>query len=195
MFVPAFEIGVWNVWLFMSVFVLQMLVIMAVDKRVMERSHIPKEAKQSRTDKYTGPIANLVWLIALGYSLFIPLQLGTIWFYSGSIVFLIGTILLAISTYDFIAVASDQPIKTGAYKFSRHPMYLATFLICLGSSIASVSMILLALTIIMVLCFHKEALLEERYCLNKYGYQYKEYIDKVPRWIGIRKTNQPGSIT
>jgi protein-S-isoprenylcysteine O-methyltransferase Ste14 len=153
MFVSAFEMGVWNVWLFMSVFILQMFVIMAAGKRVMERSHIPKEAKQNRIDKYTGPIANLVWLITLGYSVFLPLQLGTFWFYVGLTVFIIGAILLIISTRDFVVATSDQTIITGAYKFSRHPMYLATFLICLGSSIASVSIIFLMLTTIMVLCF------------------------------------------
>jgi protein-S-isoprenylcysteine O-methyltransferase Ste14 len=187
MFVPAFEIGIWNVWLLMSVFILQMLVIMAAGRRVMERSHIPKEVKRNRIEKYTGAIANLVWFIALGYSIFLPLQLGTIWFYAGMIVFIIGTLLLTIATYNFIAAASDQPIKNGVYKFSRHPMYLATSLICLGSGIASVSIVFLTLSIIMILCFYKEALLEEMYCLNKYGDSYKEYISKVPRWIGIRK--------
>jgi hypothetical protein len=30
--IPAFEIGVWNAWIFMSVFILQMLVIMLLGK-------------------------------------------------------------------------------------------------------------------------------------------------------------------
>lgn len=189
MFVPAFKIGIWNVWLFMSVFILQMLIIMAAGKRVWEKSHIPKEDRKNRINKDTGPMANLVWLIALGYSVFLPLQLGTLWFYVGSIIFIAGTLLLAIATFNFIAAPSDQPIKNGAYKLSRHPMYLATFLICLSSSIASVSFVFLLMTIIMAFCFHKEALLEESYCLSRYDKAYLEYLCEVPRWIGFPKKN------
>jgi protein-S-isoprenylcysteine O-methyltransferase Ste14 len=29
---------------------------------------------------------------------------------------------------------------------------------------------------------------EERYCKEKYGDSYKEYLNKVPRWIGIPKS-------
>jgi protein-S-isoprenylcysteine O-methyltransferase Ste14 len=187
MFTPVFEIGLWNVWLFMSVFVLQMLVIMVADRRVMERSHVPKEARQNRTERLTGPIANLVWFVALGYSIFLPLRLGTIWFYVGCVVFVLGALLLAVATCNFIAATSDQLITKGAYKISRHPMYLATFLICLGGSIASVSFVFSLLSILMASCFHKEALLEERYCQKKHGRAYTEYLGKVPRWIGFPK--------
>ena len=29
---------------------------------------------------------------------------------------------------------------------------------------------------------------EERYCKEKYGDTYKEYLNTVPRWIGIPKS-------
>ncbi|MBA7552902.1 hypothetical protein ES705_45479 [subsurface metagenome] len=124
----------------------------------------------------------------MGYSIFLPFKLGTIWFYIGIFVFIIGLTLITIATYNFISALSDQLITKGAYKFSRHPMYLATFFICLGSGISSASWIFLFLSIIMALCFHKEALAEEKYCLDKYGNAYQEYIDYVPRWIGVPRT-------
>ncbi len=186
-FMSVLKPGIWNAWLFMSVFILQMMVIMFAGERVKKRSHVPAEVKQSKRDKYTAVIANLVWLLALAYSIFLPLRLNTIWFYSGLIIFIIGLVLLTIATYDFMSVPSEHVIARGAYKISRHPMYMATFFICLGAGIASVSWVFLLISMIMGISFYREMLIEEKYCLYKYGSPYQEYMNRVPRWIGIPK--------
>jgi len=186
-FIPAFKIGIWNAWIFMSVFILQMFVMLFADKRIWERSHIPIEAKRNKFERYVGIIGNFIWLLAMGYSVFLPLQLGTIWFYVGFCVFIIGMILMAGATFNFINTSADLVITKGLYQHSRHPMYLATFFICLGSSIATVSWVFIFFSIIIALCFHQEALIEERYCLDKYGSAYQEYLNSVSRWFGISK--------
>ena len=182
--VPAFKIGIWNAWIFMSVFLLQMLAIVFADKRVLKRSHIPIEARLNKLERYAGIIGNLIWLLALGYSVFLPLQPGTTWFYIGLSVFIIGLTLMLLATFNFVTTPIDQLITKGAYNFSRHPMYLATFFICLGSGIATISWLFIFFSIIMALCFYQEALIEERYCLNKFNNDYQEYINRTPRWIG-----------
>ncbi|MFC2060991.1 methyltransferase family protein [Elusimicrobiota bacterium] len=183
----AFKIGMWNAWIFMSVFILQMLAIMLIDKRVWERSHIPFDAKRNQFERYVGIAANIIWLIAMGYSVFLPLQLGTIWFYVGLAVFVVGLAVLIMATFNFIAAPADQLITKGVYNFSRHPMYLATFLICIGSGIATVSLLFIFISIIMIICFFKEAIVEEKYCFSRYGNAYKEYMNNTYRWFGILK--------
>ena len=182
---PAFKLGIWNAWLFMSVFLLQMIAIFFVDKSIREKSHVPIEARINKLERYVGIIGTYIWLSAMGYSVFLPLQLGTIWFYVGLSIFIIGLILMAIATFNFITTTTDMLITKGTYKLSRHPMYLATFFICLGSGIATVSWLFIFFSVIMILCFRQEALIEERYCLDKYGGAYHEYLNSVPRWFGI----------
>ncbi len=188
--IPAFKIGVWNAWIFMSVFLLQMMAIAFLDKRAWERSHIPQEAKKNKFERYIGAVANAIWLLALGYSLFLPLQPGYIWFYFGLCVFIIGLIIMVIATINFIATPPDQLITKGAYYYSRHPMYLATFFICVGAGIASISWLFLLLSIVMALCIYQEALIEERYCFTRYGNVYKEYTNRTPGWIGIPRKHK-----
>ncbi len=189
-FIPAFKIGVWNVWMFMSVFLFQMLAIWFLDKRAWERSHVPAEVKKNKLERYTGGVANVIWLLAMGYSLFLPLKTGTFWFYMGLCVFIIGLTILISATINFITASPDQPITRGAYRLSRHPMYVAIFFICLGSGFASGSGLFVFLTISMALCFNREAMIEERYCLTSYGNKYKEYMKKTPRWIGVPKKDK-----
>jgi len=177
--IPAFKIGICNAWIFMSVFLVQMLVIMLINKHVRERSHVPKEARRNKFERNVGVIGNLFWLLALCYSVFLPLQVSTTWFYIGLSVFIIGLISMAIATYNFIVTPTEQLITKGAYKYSRHPMYLATFFICLGAGIAAISWLFIFLSIIMAFCFYQEALIEEKYLLDKFGDEYLEYQSKV----------------
>ena len=183
--IPALKIGLWNAWIFMSAFLLQMLVMLFADKRIWKKSHLPIEARRDKLERNIGIVANFFWLLAMVYSVFLPLRLGTIWFYIGLSIFVIGLILMTIATFNFITTPADQLIIEGVYKFSRHPMYLSTFIICLGSGIATGSLLFIFLSIIMALCFFQEALIEERYCLDRYGNAYREYINRTPRWIGI----------
>ena len=184
---PAFKIGFWNGWIFMSVFLIQMLAMMFAGSRVMKRSHVPAQAREARGKKYIGLMANFSWFLALFYSVFLPFKLGTIWFYIGLLVFIFGVIILILSTVSFMATPHDQLILRGVYRFSRHPMYLSTLFICLGCGVAVGSLLFVLITMVMAFCFHQEALVEESYCLDLYGETYQKYMDSVPRWGGRLK--------
>jgi len=188
--VPAFEIGVWNAWIFMSSFLLQWLAIILAGKNVAERSGHPADMKRSKTEKRAGIIGNTIWLLATVYSIFLPLQLETPWFYPGLAIFLIGLGILTAATISFATAPFDKPITHGIYHYSRHPMYLATFLIFLGTSIASASWVFFLLGIANIFWMRTEALVEERYCLERYNDTYREYMNRMPRWIGIPKAGK-----
>jgi protein-S-isoprenylcysteine O-methyltransferase Ste14 len=185
--IPAFEIGIWNAWIFMIIFIFQMIVIMFVDKKIWKKSHVPIDTKKNKYEKQVGILANFIWLISMIYSIFLPLKLKSNLFYIGLIVFFIGLIILIRATYDFITTKSTMVIKTGVYKISRHPMYLATFFIVISISIASLSWLFLLLSIIMMFFFYREALIEEKYCIKIFGEAYKNYIQHTSRWIGLPK--------
>lgn len=185
--VPAFEIGIWNAWIFMSSFILQMLAIILLGKRVWARSSLPSGIKRSKLEKSTSLIGNSVWLLATIYSIFLPLQLGTLWFYIGLPVFLVGLIILAVATANFATAPAEKPATKGAYSFSRHPLYLSMIIIYIGTGIASASWVFILLGIVNILWIRTEAIAEERYCLERYNKDYRDYMNKTPRWIGIPK--------
>ena len=183
---PNLKIGLWNGWLFMSVFLIQMLVMIFADKCIREKTHVSNKAKQNRFEHTIPLIANFSWLLVMIYSVFLPLQSSTFWFYIGFSTFITGLIILILATFDFMTTPVDSLINKGMYRFSRHPMYLATFFICLGTGFASRSLLFIVLTVLIILCFHQETLIEERHCLARYGSSYQEYLNNVPRWLGIR---------
>ncbi len=186
--VPAFEIGVWNAWIFMSVFILQMLAVLLLGKKVWNKSSHPADVERNNTEKQAGIIGNSVWGLATLYSIFLPLKLGTLWFYIGFPIFYLGVMILIIATTDFATTPEEKPITQGTYAFSRHPMYLSSFIIYIGTGIATASWLFLLLGIANIFWVRTEAVVEERYCLERYNKDYREYMKRTPRWIGIPKS-------
>jgi protein-S-isoprenylcysteine O-methyltransferase Ste14 len=188
--VPALEIGLWNAWLFMCVFILQMLAVMLLGKGTWERSSHPADIKKSRLEKSSPFMGNGVWGLATLYSIFLPFKLGTPWFYIGLAVFLVGLAILVIATADFAAPHPERPITQGIYSFSRHPMYLSMIIIYIGTAVASASWVFLLLGVANAFWVGIEARVEERYCLKHYGDAYRNYMKRTPRWLGIPRVEK-----
>jgi protein-S-isoprenylcysteine O-methyltransferase Ste14 len=186
-FIPAFEFGLWNAWLFMSIFILQMIAVILLGKRMLERTGHPTTTRQSRIERYSGIAGNAIWLGATIYSIFLPFQLGTFWFYAGLVTFLTGFAILVLSTINFATASDEKPVTNGVYSLSRHPGYLSLILVYIAVSVAAASWVFLILAIANIYWIRIEALLEERYCLEKYGDEYQHYMETTPRWIGIPK--------
>jgi len=186
--VPAFEIGLWNAWIFMPYL---FLMIILVGK--LKKGEDPGKTELDAMSKNEKRIFNSAWLVfslALIYSIFLPLKLGTMWFYVGLPITLIGLVTLTIVMVNFATTPWDKPVTKGLYHYSRHPMYITIALFLLGIGIASASWLFLLLSIIFTILNTLRAIYEERFCLEKYGDAYREYMDRTPRWLGLPKSGK-----
>jgi protein-S-isoprenylcysteine O-methyltransferase Ste14 len=57
----------------------------------------------------------------------------------------------------------------------------------IGTGIACASWFFLLLAMILIIGSNRGVIVEERFCLEKYGNTYREYMERTPRWIGIPK--------
>ena len=182
---PAFEIGVWNAW----VFVIPMLIIAFSDMRVTAA----RESGQSGDFKLTRKeirITRAVFLpmvVSFIYAIFLPLRLGTAWLYSGLVVYLLGVGFSIVGILNFAASPKDNVITKGLYSISRNPMYIGLILMQVGLGIICSSWVYLLLALVLLILLDENLSAEERYCLYRYGDSYRRYKNKTPRWIGIPK--------
>jgi len=183
--IPVFEIGVWNVWIFMLINFLPMPIIIRVHKGVLEESmRVYGEAH-----KTVNRIAWVLWILAFVYSIFLPLRLGTIWFYVGFPIALVGVVTFVMVIVSFVTTPiGEKPITTGIYRYSRHPMYITQLVMFIGVGIASASWLFLLLSIVYTGLGFIYTGSEERMCIEKYGDAYREYMERTPRWIGLPKS-------
>jgi protein-S-isoprenylcysteine O-methyltransferase Ste14 len=75
-------------------------------------------------------------------------------------------------------------VRTGPYRFSRNPIYLAFFALHLGLAIWANSLWLMATLIATVAVIALVAVpREERYLTGRFGAEYLEYKGSVRRWL------------
>ncbi len=184
--VPAFELGLWNAWIFVvSSLVIQHLISGRYKLRGSEQ-----EMKRLGEEKKLVNVLSVIMFASLVYSFFLPLKLSTIWFYVGIPVCLVGLVMIFVAVVNFATTPIDKPVTKGVFSFSRNPMYFFGFLIYIGVSVACASLIFLLLTVTLIILIHVSVVSEERWCLEKYGNAYREYMNRTPRWIGIPKSDE-----
>ena len=187
--VPAFEIGVWNAWIFMLAFAighaLPPLLWTRISESLKKRTW-PADIYLNKTEKIIGTLPWPIIGFLLIYSIFLPLSLGTAWFYIGLIIFLLGLIVYVMSSKGILDIPPDKPFTKGLYRYSRHPIYLTMVLELIGVGVASASGLFLLLVLIFFISLNISVIAEERGCLEKYGDTYREYMNRTPRWMGFR---------
>ena len=185
--VPAFELGVWNARIFTLYLLSHSLLIRPIDKKIWGKM----QSVTDETQKRIIYLSKVIRLFLLFYSFFLPLRVGTTWFYVGFPVCVLGSIMWSVAWADFATTPLNEPVTKGLYRYSRHPMFLTALIVALGVSVASASWLYLILSMIGVfLRFRAYVIPEERFCLEKYGNTYREYMNRTPRWIGIPKSRK-----
>jgi protein-S-isoprenylcysteine O-methyltransferase Ste14 len=186
---PVLEIGLWNAWILTFHPLLFPLLMVALDKAgIGEMGKKMGEVPYEKGEKRAFMTSMVVMLLLISYSVFLPLKLGTVWFYAGLATYLVGLVLYLNAVVNITITPLGQPWTKGIYRYSRHPMTFSTSIAWAGASIASGSWILLLLSVVVIALQKAEATAEERGCLETYGDEYQEYLNRTPRWIGMPKS-------
>jgi protein-S-isoprenylcysteine O-methyltransferase Ste14 len=184
--VPAFEVGVWNAWLLMLPLVLIPAIMASVKKGLFKKTE--STANLSKTEKRVFVFSKVFLILSFLYSIFLPLKLGTLWFYVGLPISLLGIAMYIVVSVNIANTPVGEPVTTGLYRYSRHPMYVASFPALVGAGIASASWLFLLLAILVTVTHFLNGIFEERLCLAAYGSVYQKYLNRTPRWIGVQKS-------
>jgi len=186
--IPEFELSLWNAW----ILVIPMLIILFSEMRATASRESGKAGDFQLTKKEN----RIIYAIFLGmvvswvYAVFLPLQLGTIWLYSGLIICLFGMVFTIIAILNFATSPKDKVVTTGLYHFTRNPTYIGMILMQIGLGIACTSWLFLLLTVALMILLNADLSTEERYCLYRFGDDYRKYKNRTPRWIGIPKSEK-----
>ena len=188
--IPAFEIGVWNAWIFMLAFIFFHVAPAALLSLLYKGifKDRPTSVPYNKTEKKIEILLYVILCLLLIYSIFLPLPLGTTWFYTGLAIFVLGVIIFQIAGVPWATTPTDEPVTKGLYRYLRHPIYFGMLLQLIGVSIASASWVFLLFSIVLIILMNILVIPEERFCCETYGDAYREYMDRTPRWIGVPKS-------
>jgi len=175
----------------MLYFPLHPLIMIVVDKAVGTGEILKKmgDVPYERGEKRAFVISVVILLLLSVYSVFLPLKLGTVSFYVGLTTYLVGLMMFLTAIVNIATTPLGQPFTKGMYRYSRHPMLLSGSITWVGVSVASASWVFLLLSVVAAVLQASEAIAEERGCLETYGDEYRQYLNRTPRWIGMPKSS------
>ena len=134
----------------------------------------------------------LLLIILLHYTLPIVTIIASPWNLVGLLPLILGVVINVIADLDLkrgkTTVKPFQESRTlvtdGAYRMSRHPMYLGFVLILLGISLllgsASPYVVVILFAILMELLYIRE---EESMLEEQFGQEWSQYRSRVRKWI------------
>ena len=189
---PSFEIGLWNAWILWIILFLSMIIpdfFMSKEAKIRAKrapQFVPFKKKKEKLLALSTHV--VIMPVSIIYSIFLPLKIGSAWFYIGVVIFIISLVMSLMATLSFAATHVDKPVTRGIYRISRHPIYFSGFLLYIGMGIATASWIILLCALLWLVLFHMVLPSEERFLLEKYGDSYRDYMNKTPRWIGCPKS-------
>lgn len=184
--IPEFKIGLWNAWIPMLVFqILTMGLFPLINKEAFKKAGDFPKANTIR-QKIT-IFFEWISIVAILYTVFLPLKLGTAWFYIGTVIYMPGLIIAIMALISFTTTPVNEVVTKGIYRISRHPFYVSWFLVCIGIGLACASWLFLLYIIAAMLQKFIFIGDEEQLCLQKYGDGYRQYMNKTPRWLGLPK--------
>jgi protein-S-isoprenylcysteine O-methyltransferase Ste14 len=188
LFIPAFELGLWNAW----ILIIPMLIILFSDMKATASRGSGKagDFQLTRKEKIIMNTLFLPMVVSWVYAVFLPLQLGTVWLYSGLVICLFGMIFTSVAILNFATSPKDKVITKGLYRLTRNPTYVGMILMHIGLGVACASWFFLLLTVVLIIMLNAVLLSEERYCLYRFGDDYQKYQNNTPRWIGIPKSEK-----
>lgn len=183
--VPQFKIGLWNGWGSMLLYVLIVYLLPTFINRKAARKMFSFPQYSNKKEKIFGYTAMVIYFVSFIYTIFLPLKLGTVLFYAGLFVYLLGMLATIMGLLSYIKTPLEKPVTKGIYCISRNPLYLGYLLVCIGISISCISWVFLIYSIISAILIHILITPEEKFCLDNYGDAYREYMKRTSKWIGI----------
>jgi len=81
----------------------------------------------------------------------------------------------------------DGLVTGGLYRFSRNPQYTASIVGLIGLSIGANSVLVIAMSAVMIGAYVLMALVEEDWLIRLYGAPYRDYCRETARFLDLRE--------
>jgi hypothetical protein len=107
--IPAFELGLWNAWIFMAPALLALLLCFPVMMKKDAPGGPSRVPCKSKITLLVATLSKIIFFPAVFYSVFLPLQLGTMWLYVGLPITLIGLVGIILVLVAWIKTPAGQP--------------------------------------------------------------------------------------
>jgi len=184
---------------FAALTILLMLVMVLIRVALLKQQGVKaiKFGATDKTDFLIPPFALFYFYLVFAVAFALPTVSRQEFFISGAVAWLgvffcfVGLSFLFLSLVSFgksfrVGIDRDKPDKLvtdGVFAVSRNPIYVAFWFVLLGQFLIFPNWILLLFMIAGTGQFHRQVLREEEYLAKHYGAEYRDYCNRVRRYL------------
>lgn len=88
--ISEFEIGLWNGWILSAIFLFANSLVMFITPRDNIKEMMDQVKQAKKKEKLINLFSMILYALVMFCSIFLPLKLGSIWFYIGLTLFVLG---------------------------------------------------------------------------------------------------------
>ncbi len=180
-FVPELSLSLTNAWIGAALPFFTVILVLMTNLEAAKRAG--DISWQPTAEKILSVFRYLLMFGITVYSFWVPIIFSSIWFYFGLLFWTVGFVCMVLSVITFVKTPMGKPVLKGFYKISRNPWYFFYGLLLFGVFLATQSISILVLVVLLNVVEYFVILSEERYLLRQYGKAYEDYLKKVPRYF------------
>ena len=183
-FFAAHSFGLFNLWILMVLYSLPILLTIFIHRGVFHPTSSRFSSARSSREYRLFIVSKFIMLFYFLYALAIPIHLDTPIAIIGLTIYAVGFLFYSAAWITIAISGGGEVVSNGPFRFSRHPIYLSSAILFAGAGLVSGSCLYLVLSLLVGFTHMRNAIAEERICLEVYGEKYRKYMAATPRWLG-----------
>lgn len=181
----SLNLGNFNGAIFFFVFLLANLILIGIFPKHFSKRLFTIPYFNSKLEAVPSILYAVLFNTTMIYSLFLPISKGSLHSYVGISVFILSTICFIIALINYATTPPNQPVTKGVYRISRHPQQVFAIMLWMGCGVATSSFVIILSCIMQSVLLYPSMIAQERFCIEKYGARYENYIKKTARYFLI----------
>ena len=175
-------------WIFIAVFVVFNLILMKAFPKHYTKRLFTLPTFTNKFEKIVSVIYALMFNLTMLASCFLSISSG-ITFILGLILYSISLTCICSALYSYAKTNPSLPVTKGIYKISRHPQQVFSCFMIIGIGLMLSQPIIIISGLLQLFLLYPSMVAQERFCEQKYGDKYREYLHKAPRYFIFKFKN------
>jgi protein-S-isoprenylcysteine O-methyltransferase Ste14 len=118
------------------------------------------------------------------YDSILTQTVGVVLYVGGLVILIVAIVQLGQSVAVGIPERSTELKTQGLYRLTRNPIYVGAFIMCAGSCLYAIHVVNFLLFAVAIGIHHQIVTKEEQFLEKRFGQQWIEYKQRVPRYVG-----------
>jgi len=182
-FLPQFNLSLGNAFWFSLLFIITNLIVLKIHPQHYKKRVLSMPKFDNKFHQLVGTINFFLFQGLIILLIFIPIKINMPFFVIGLAIFSLGYFTYILSLVNYATNNPEKPVVKGMYKLSRNPQQITTIIMWVGIGFITSSLLIIAVCILQLITIYPTFIAQEKYCIEKYGKEYIDYMKDTPRYL------------